>query len=227
MFWFLERNVNTTQNFVLQQDAAHFPCCRGHCEKYIKLSWIFGHSLKATKVPNTNISAFTLHRKSVCFGVAVSCIATTAAFSGSFSCLVLVKKGLHKCRVITRWKCGAIGTIQVCQPGCVLLKSGKLGGFRKFWSLDFFPHQCQARWYFPGGTAGEERCELWEGQGFLGKADMGPSSFFFLNFQLLSSSSPLSFLLPPFRGESLWPPRPLEKIVLVVNGGQWFLNHRE
>lgn len=61
--------MNTTQNLVLQQDATHFPCFREHCEKYIKLIWIFGHSLKATKVTNTNITAFILQRKSVLWGI--------------------------------------------------------------------------------------------------------------------------------------------------------------
>lgn len=35
-------------------------------QKYTKLSWIFWHFIKATKVTNTDIPAFILHKKKQC-----------------------------------------------------------------------------------------------------------------------------------------------------------------
>lgn len=63
---------------------------------------------------------------------------------------------------------------EVSQPVYVLLNSVK-----KILKTTLFPpvNVRQEDVIFKGKTAGEKRCKLWERQDFLGKADMGPSSF--------------------------------------------------
>lgn len=163
----------------------------------------------------------------MCFGASVSCIATTAAFSGSFCCLVLVKKRFY---FITVWKCGATVTVQrVSQSVCVWLKSGKVCGFRKFWWLDFFLYECQARGcYFPRENCRREKCKLWERQDFLGKADMVPllsfswifcSCLFPLPKQAIKAAPSFPFLR--------WITAATQACREACYAGQWLLNHWE
>lgn len=198
-FWFLREKCEYNSELSSAAGCHPFSLLQGALWKVYKTYLGFWAFSQSHKITNTNIPAFLLHRKSVCFGAAVSCVAATAAFSGSSCCLCRLKRDFTS-------------------------KSGKVGGFRKFWRLDFFPCICQARrCYFPGQNCRREKMQIMGKAGLPRKGWYGCLFFLFPEFSVLVfffSPNKLTqlWLLSPFWGESLQLPRPLE----ACFGGKWW-----
>lgn len=120
---------------------------------------MFGYAPKPTKVTNTNITAFLLHRKLACFGAAVSWEAAPAVLSVSSHSLVQVqvKRRLYKCGAFPGWGYRAAGAVQrVASLSMCVTEVREIRWIQKILKSRLFPP------HVSGEDCRREKCDLWE-----------------------------------------------------------------